>query len=244
MRPLPGDDAFSARSRSTSFDNDPTPLGFRSQASQMSYFLADEKTMEASESSSATVLPKQRDLSKHSSYGVESLETTISSLAQDSDDSDEKLHKARHKWKKNLGQRMSRKSEEDLSPGSPSVMSTAEVSRNVSPSLQRDPSQATISRPFTPLSFGSPAPRSLLSSPDSRRNSDAGSLMDDASQAIISSGDDDKDVGLEMQSSGVAPQLVMPSIKMPSRRPFTERGKNMGRLKVLIAGDSGQLSCA
>jgi hypothetical protein len=26
---------------------------------------------------------------------------------------------------------------------------------------------------------------------------------------------------------------------MPSRRPFTERGKNMGRLKVLIAGDSG-----
>ncbi|EHK96956.1 putative Septin-7 [Glarea lozoyensis 74030] len=26
---------------------------------------------------------------------------------------------------------------------------------------------------------------------------------------------------------------------MPSRRPFTERGKNMGRLKVMIAGDSG-----
>ncbi|KAK6601368.1 heat shock protein [Botrytis cinerea] len=26
---------------------------------------------------------------------------------------------------------------------------------------------------------------------------------------------------------------------MPSRRPFTEKGKNMGRLKVLIAGDSG-----
>ncbi|KAL1913588.1 hypothetical protein Sste5344_000551 [Sporothrix stenoceras] len=42
-----------------------------------------------------------------------------------------------------------------------------------------------------------------------------------------------------MMESGSAPQLIMPSIKMPSRRPFTETGKNMGRLKVLIAGDSG-----
>ncbi|CAK7203435.1 hypothetical protein SEUCBS139899_006169 [Sporothrix eucalyptigena] len=42
-----------------------------------------------------------------------------------------------------------------------------------------------------------------------------------------------------MMDSGSAPQLIMPSIKMPSRRPFTETGKNMGRLKVLIAGDSG-----
>jgi septin family protein len=42
-----------------------------------------------------------------------------------------------------------------------------------------------------------------------------------------------------MMDSGSAPQLIMPSIKMPSRRPFTEDGKRMGRLKVLIAGDSG-----
>ena len=81
-----------------------------------------------------------------------------------------------------------------------------------------------------------------MSSPDSRRNSDAGSFMDDiASQAIISSGDEDHDIGSELIDSGSAPQLVMPSIRMPSRRPFTERGKNMGRLKVLIAGDSGEL---
>ncbi len=241
MRPLPGDDVFAGRSRSTSFDNDPTPLASRSQAPQMSYFIADEKTMEASQSRPPNILPKQRDLSKASSYGVESLETTISSLAHDSDDSDEKLQDARHNWKKNLGQRMSRKSEEDLSqPDSPSSKSSGDRSRNVSPSFQRPSSQATISRPFTPLSFGSPAPRSLLSSPGSRRNSDAGSLTDEvASQAIISSGDEDKDGVPEMVDSGSAPQLVMPSIKMPSRRPFTERGKNMGRLKMLIAGDSG-----
>ncbi|ORY69908.1 putative Septin-7 [Pseudomassariella vexata] len=42
-----------------------------------------------------------------------------------------------------------------------------------------------------------------------------------------------------MMDSGSAPQLVMPSIKMPSRRPFTENGKSIGRLKILIAGDSG-----
>jgi hypothetical protein len=45
--------------------------------------------------------------------------------------------------------------------------------------------------------------------------------------------------GSSMMDSGSAPQLIMPSIKMPSRRPFTEEGKRMGRLKVLIAGDSG-----
>ncbi|KAH7360393.1 Septin-domain-containing protein [Rhexocercosporidium sp. MPI-PUGE-AT-0058] len=241
MRPLPGDDAYTGRSRSTSFDNDPTPLGTRSQAPQMSYFIADEKAMEASQSRSPCILPKQKDLSKGNSYGVESLETTISSLAPDSDDSDEKLRNARHNWKKNLGQRMSRKSEEDLSqPTSPSARSSGDVSRNASPSFQRRSSQATISRPFTPLSYGSPAPPSLLSSPDSRRNSDASSLLDEvASQAIVSSGDEDKEMGTDMVDSGSAPQLVMPSIKMPSRRPFTDRGKNMGRLKVLIAGDSG-----
>lgn len=42
-----------------------------------------------------------------------------------------------------------------------------------------------------------------------------------------------------MMDSGSAPQLVMPSIRMPSRRPFTDDGKLMGRLKLLIAGDSG-----
>jgi len=42
-----------------------------------------------------------------------------------------------------------------------------------------------------------------------------------------------------LMDSGSAPQLIMPSIKMPSRRPFTDEGKRLGRVKVLIAGDSG-----
>ncbi|KAH6667946.1 Septin-domain-containing protein [Halenospora varia] len=242
MRPLPGDDAFSARSRSTSFaDNDTTPLASRSQPPQMTYFMADEKTMESSSSSPSPLFPRPRDLPKSNILGVESLETTISSLAPESDDGDERVRKARNNWKKNLGRPSSRASEDDLSEAaSPTFQSSADMSRNGSTSQQRRSSQVTLSRPFTPLSYGSPAPASLMSSPDSRRNSNAGSYTDDvASQAIVSSGDDERDNGLEMMDSGSAPQLVMPSIKMPSRRPFTERGKNMGRLKVLIAGDSG-----
>ncbi|TGZ79270.1 Septin-domain-containing protein [Ascodesmis nigricans] len=36
-----------------------------------------------------------------------------------------------------------------------------------------------------------------------------------------------------------APQLIMPEIMMPIRRPFTERGKRIGKLKILVTGDSG-----
>lgn len=246
MRPLPGDAL--GRSRSGSFaDNSTTPLASRSQHPQMTYFIADEKSLEAAESPaqihSQTILPKQRDASKPGTYGVESLETMISSLAEDSDDSGERVQNARRNWKKNLMQSTSILSEEDLAESfSPSLKSSGEVSRNASPSHQRRPSQTMLSRPFTPLSFRSGAPTSAPNSPYSRRNSDAGSSMDDiASQAILSSGDEERDIGSEMLDSGSAPQLVMPSIKMPSRRPFTERGKSMGRLKVLIAGDSGEL---
>jgi hypothetical protein len=33
--------------------------------------------------------------------------------------------------------------------------------------------------------------------------------------------------------------LVMPSISMPARRPFTERGKRVPRLRIMVAGPSG-----
>ena len=244
MRPLPGDDAYpAARSRSTSFtDNDTTPLATRAQPPQMTYFFTDENSIGDSQAHSSQIHPKQKESPKASTYGVESLETMISSLAPDTDDQEEKVRTARRNWKKNL--RQSQPSDDDLASSiSPSSKSSNNESRNTSPSHQRRSSQATISRPFTPLSFGSPAPPSIMSSPDSRRNSDAGSLMDDNnSQAIISSGEEDKEMASELMDSGSAPQLVMPSIKMPSRRPFTERGKNMGRVKVLIAGDSGTLS--
>ncbi|KAK6355249.1 hypothetical protein TWF696_004364 [Orbilia brochopaga] len=42
-----------------------------------------------------------------------------------------------------------------------------------------------------------------------------------------------------LDSSVLSTQFIMPTIKMPSRRPFTTRGKDLGRLKILVAGDSG-----
>ncbi|KAK1968072.1 heat shock protein [Colletotrichum sublineola] len=41
-------------------------------------------------------------------------------------------------------------------------------------------------------------------------------------------------------SSGeAAQQFIMPTINVPSRRPFTATGKSLGRLKILLAGRSG-----
>jgi septin family protein len=59
------------------------------------------------------------------------------------------------------------------------------------------------------------------------------------SQAIQSSNGDEDDKLSELDlSQEREPQLVMPSISMPARRPFTARGRTMGRLKVMVAGKS------
>lgn len=83
---------------------------------------------------------------------------------------------------------------------------------------------------------------SLSNSPKSTstrsfRPSDDESMDEVTSQAIGSSGDDENEPPSEILDS--SPQLIMPSIKIPSRRPFTEKGKGIGLLKILIAGDSG-----
>ncbi|RAL60721.1 hypothetical protein DID88_009827 [Monilinia fructigena] len=232
MRPLPGDDAYTGRSQSTSINNnDLTSLATRTQPPQMSYFLADERTLESGEAQPIRVPLKPRDSLKNSTYGVESLETTISSLSEGSGDEDAKLDRAREKFKKNLAEKL--QSVGDSRSRSPK--SSYDISGTTSPAR---PSTTEASRPYTPMSLYSAAPGSIISSHGSRA-SDTESFNDDiASQAIVSGEEDEQDAPA-MMNGGSAPQLVMPSIKMPSRRPFTEKGRNMGRLKVLIAGDSG-----
>jgi len=128
--------------------------------------------------------------------------------------------------------------------------------RGIPESLRRD-DEDTMSNPLTPplrpsalpnlgLSPGASGPASALSSISSRRGSFTESLSEDLlsthTQSVSGRGGDggnEREVPSVMMDSGSAPQLIMPSIKMPSRRPFTEEGKSMGRLKVLIAGDSG-----
>ncbi|KAI1419835.1 Septin-domain-containing protein [Xylaria sp. FL1777] len=103
------------------------------------------------------------------------------------------------------------------------------------------PSQAqpsSVSRPLTPIMLGPSCVGSAGSSSSSRRNSFTSSLSDRAANYDRESASEPASAP-SMLDSGSAPQLVMPSIMMPSRRPFTETGKNLGRLKILLAGDSG-----
>ncbi len=246
MRPLPGSDgALPGRSRSTSFtDNVTTPVPGPHQAPQMSFFIADEKTMEASlERSSASHTRSSRESMKRSDFGVESLDTSMgSSSMQDNDDISGRVGKARNNWKLGLIKGLAGKSEEDIDSQFSSPRSSPYPSRDLSPSEPRRSPKTTATQPFTPLHLQSPMLGSIASGRSSRRNSETDFFTDDAaSQAILSSGEEERDMSSEVMESSNASQLVMPSIKMPSRRPFTEKGKNMGRLKVLIAGDSGKL---
>lgn len=35
------------------------------------------------------------------------------------------------------------------------------------------------------------------------------------------------------------PQLIMPSVLVPRRRPFTDVGKSLGKLKIMVMGSIG-----
>lgn len=39
----------------------------------------------------------------------------------------------------------------------------------------------------------------------------------------------------------IPPQFIMPSLAVPQRRPFSETGKSIGKLKLMVAGASGML---
>ncbi|KAI4226537.1 MAG: hypothetical protein L6R36_003078 [Xanthoria steineri] len=106
-----------------------------------------------------------------------------------------------------------------LSSTLPSVSSLSQDSRGAHPSL-----------PSSPKS----------SSSRSCRPSDLDSTYDGASQAIASS-EDEADAVQALPIPDSAPQLVMPSIQMPSRRPFTERGKSMGLGKTSLIKSFVQL---
>ncbi|ELR05960.1 hypothetical protein VC83_08190 [Pseudogymnoascus destructans] len=237
MRPIPGDDAFSSRSRTSSDDGDKaTPLA-RPDQPPMTFFLADEKSMEASLDRSVSNSSNQRHLRDHlkrSNYGVESIETIASQDSYDQDTTDEGRNTRSRGKKFN----MSRTSSEGLAGSySPSSVSSPDVTRNTSPSEPRRTLPNTAPLSATPSFLESPMLGSTF--PHTRQPSEIDFLTDDGgSQAIVSSGDEDTQSPDVMEGSSSS-QLVMPSLQMPSRRPFTDKGKDMGRLKILIAGDSG-----
>ncbi|KAK1141978.1 hypothetical protein N8T08_008301 [Aspergillus melleus] len=172
-----------------------------------------------------------------SMYGVQSLEETVQQASL-----------AASQWEPEHAQSIS-------DPLSPLPSHPARRKSTVTPFdsfhlTSREPSlpssHPTSPRPLTPLNLDAPDdPVSLPSSPksisnQSMRHLDEISITDDLSSQAIASGEEDDE---PRPPSGAGPdstsQLIMPSIRMPSRRPFTDHGKTMGRLKVLIAGPPG-----
>ncbi|OCK77166.1 hypothetical protein K432DRAFT_127530 [Lepidopterella palustris CBS 459.81] len=248
MRPTAGGDALSPtrpRSRKSSVADRSGVHTAAAHNVPTTFFLRSEEDMEQSlaESASTTSTNKPKD----STYGVQSLADALESAFGDGNDL------ADDKKKENAAGSMQKS--EDTSSGHVSNISEKAhdlkpeslCSRDTSPEKHhnRQTSHHTLSTPLTPLNVESPVQDSgVPSTPKSVslksfRLSDEESGVDEAtSQAITSSGEEEED-DAQIGESGNFPQLVMPSIQMPSRRPFTTRGKNVGRLKVLIAGEAG-----
>jgi hypothetical protein len=98
----------------------------------------------------------------------------------------------------------------------------------------------TLSQPVTPLQTGSPAPdfwSSAMPSTPKTGSIKSLRLSDADSQLGAEYGEDEEHENDKRDSIGsIEPELIMPSLAMPDRRPFTDRGKHMGRLKVCVAG--------
>ena len=239
----PGADVLGRRSRK---DLDATGLSSTAGLAHnvpTSFCMASEDELETSS-------VKVSRLGSDSTFGVRSLQETIyeASLpltSQDDDDEEDNEgvgNGLERRRRSNLSTRLNVRTR-DSSRGS---VEQARV--NTGNSSPYNPSQADHTAPsmaqsFTSLSSQAPL-SSMPSSPKSFSNrssrpSDEESMDEGGSQAIASSEDDDVEPQSQSSIQGSAPQLIMPSIKMPSRRPFTERGKSLGRLKVLIAGDTG-----
>lgn len=104
-------------------------------------------------------------------------------------------------------------------------------SNRTSPSLFAMSSAASqeSSLPGSPKSLSS---RSLPQSDDA--------ATDDNNSQAVESDEEDETAGSPVHSMrDSAPQLIMPSISIPSRRPFTERGKQISKLKIMVAGSKG-----
>ncbi|EME88129.1 uncharacterized protein MYCFIDRAFT_148748 [Pseudocercospora fijiensis CIRAD86] len=196
-------------------------------------------------------------MAEDSTFGVESLEKTIASIfASDATLSRTSSNSSSHAVDAQLDTGKRRKNGRRVHPSiiatGHRILSSDRGSSLASPlqagSPPRDQSArrtsgtslASMSQPLTPLRL-SPRPESTLpsetrsGSPKSLRLSDEESSIADEghSQAVLSSSGDDEEYNLRVQNM---PQLVMPSLAMPIRRPFTELGRRMGRARILVVG--------
>jgi hypothetical protein len=185
--------------------------------------------------------------SRDSTFGVQSLADTLEA-AFGSEGTVAKRRTGSHGSAKQTEKLVSRSGSHGSSTGSAKVFRLPSTRRPT-----RKLSSHASSTPLTPLNTDAPSPRPTSGIPStssavslqSLKLSDEESAIDEsASQAVMSSGEEEgAEANTQEGTSGSFPQLVMPSIQMPSRRPFTTKGKAMGKLKVLVAGESGKVCC-
>lgn len=211
-----------------------TPASSPSNGTPASFFIASEDAM------LGRAFREPTSEGHESNFGVESLQDTLYSVEaereDEKNDSDGRDGRRRSTLKIPAHGRYT-------SPGSleRALQAHFKDSSSAHSSIRR--TSPTASGSMTSLSQVSPSQGlSLPSSPKSTsthssRPLDEDSLDEAAGQAVGLGEEDEAYSASALQDS--APQLIMPSIQMPSRRPFTERGKATGRLKILIAGDSG-----
>ncbi|KAF2031261.1 hypothetical protein EK21DRAFT_99825 [Setomelanomma holmii] len=243
MRPLPGGDALPStvkpRSRKSSVDH----AASASSHVPTTFFMRSEEEMEQSlaSSSNAQAIERQRD----STYGVQSLADTLEA-AFGSEHSTGGNQIENHGSKGNSEQGILRSASHSSAGGSAKMSESLRLSPKRK--LKKKLSSHTRSTTLAPLNVEpSPTPVSAVPSTPSATSlqslklSDEDSAIDEsASQAVTSGGEEEvDDKSTQHDASGSFPQLVMPSIQMPSRRPFTTKGKAMGKLKVLVAGETG-----
>lgn len=242
MRPSAGGDALT-RSRKASFANPEATISAASpgHGAPTNFFIASESMLEGPEISSSSV-------GSDGTFGVQSLEETIEGTGPQADDEEEDGFPIERGHERRRRSTIKDKAYYHRGASSDSLGGASAISSaSSSPPRPRQQCQSPsgVSQPSTPVSFASLTQG--LSTPSSPKStstrslphSDEESMGDGSSQAITSSGDEDIDGPSATQEN--APQLIMPSIRMPSRRPFTERGRNMSRLKILLAGDSGMI---
>ncbi|KAB8616646.1 hypothetical protein FH972_025981 [Carpinus fangiana] len=183
-----------------------------------------------------------------STYGVQSLEDVMSVA-----DSIDPLHQSCTATPEVTHH--SRSNSSSSFDSSPSTRSPARQ-------YTRPPSVNTLSMPLTPVFALSPltglgayeadgvsTPRStsLRSFRLEASDDDSDREDDSISQAVTSGSDEEcpphastaQPESWQTAGQSSAPLLVMPSVTMPKRRPFTEKGKQMGKLKILLAGSKG-----
>ena len=237
----PGADVLGRRARKDLDATGPTSNPGLVHNMPTSFCMASEEELEVSSSKASRPV-------SDSTFGVRSLQETIyeaSSLitTQEDDEEDDESGGNGHEGRRQSTLKIRPK----LKTRDSSRGSVEQAPVNTGDSSPYNPSQADHSAPSMSQSFASLSSQAPLSSMPSSpksfsnrsfRPSDEDSMDEGGSQAIASGEDDDIEPHPQSSIQDSSPQLIMPSIKMPSRRPFTERGKSLGRLKVLIAGDT------